>query len=97
MTETIGKGITNLGPLSAVAAQTAAALAVHFFSIIGIPVSTSQAIVGAIIGVGLVKGVRTVRMSKIAEIGVGWVATPTAAALFSFVLYRGIRLIPIFN
>jgi len=95
VTETIGKGITTLGPLSAVSAQTSAALAVHFFSIIGIPVSTSHAIVGAIIGVGLVKGVKTVQLGKIIEIVVGWVATPTAAALFSFVLYKGIKLLPI--
>ncbi len=94
VTETISKGITTLGPLSAVAAQTSAALAVHFFSIIGIPVSTSQAIVGAIIGVGLIKGVKTVRLGKIVEIVVGWVATPTAAALLSFLLYQGIKLIP---
>ncbi len=93
VTETVGKGITSLGPLSAVAAQTSAAIAVHFFSIIGIPVSTSQAIVGAVVGVGLVKGVKTVRLGKIAEIVVGWVATPTVAGLFSFGLYRVIQLL----
>ncbi|MBS3788721.1 anion permease [Candidatus Bipolaricaulota bacterium] len=93
VTETIGKGITSLGPLSAVSAQTAAALAVHYFSLIGIPVSTSQAIVGAVVGVGLVKGVTTVSFGKIAEVVVGWVATPTAAGLFAFGLYKGIQLI----
>ncbi|MBS3788412.1 inorganic phosphate transporter [Candidatus Bipolaricaulota bacterium] len=81
-----------MGPLSAVAAQTAAAVAVHFFSIIGIPVSTSQDIVGAIIGVGLVKGVSTVSLRKIIEIVIGWVATPTAAALLAFLLYKGLEL-----
>ncbi len=93
VTETVGKGITSLGPLSAVAAQTSAALAVHFFSIIGIPVSTSQAIVGAVIGVGMVKGVQTVSLGKITEIVLGWVATPTAAGLFAFGLYKAILLL----
>ncbi|MBS3765420.1 anion permease [Candidatus Bipolaricaulota bacterium] len=93
VTETVGKGITSLGPLSAVAAQTSAALAVHFFSIIGIPVSTSQAIVGAVIGVGTVKGVQTVSLGKITEIVLGWVATPTAAGLFAFGLYKAILLL----
>ena len=93
VTETVGKGITSLGPLSAVAAQTSAAIAVHFFSIIGIPVSTSQAIVGAVVGVGLVKGVKTVKLGKITEIVVGWVATPTVAGLFSFGLYKVIQLL----
>jgi len=61
---------------------------VHFFSIIGIPVSTSQATVGAVLGVGLLHGVRAVRMRKIGEIVIGWVAAPTAAGLFSYGLYR---------
>jgi len=68
-------------------------MAVQFFSIIGIPVSTSQAVVGAIVGVGLVKGTSTVSLGKITEIAIGWVATPTVAALFAFLLYKGLRII----
>ena len=88
VTETVGGGIAPLDPVSAYSAQLAAALAVHFFSIYGIPVSTSQAVVGAIIGVGILQGVRTVRAKKLAGIAAGWVATPTAAGVFSFVIYR---------
>jgi inorganic phosphate transporter, PiT family len=88
VTQTVGGGITQLDPTSAYSAQMAAALAVHFFSLYGIPVSTSQAVVGAIIGVGILQGVKTVRAKKLAGIAAGWVATPTAAGLFSFVLYR---------
>lgn len=93
VTKTVGKGITSLDPLSAVAAQLSAAGAVNFFAYIGIPVSTSQAIVGAVIGVGLVKGVKTVSAKKIMKIGVGWVASPTAAALFAFGLYKVLEII----
>ena len=93
VTETVGKGITNLDPLSAVAAQLSAAGAVNFFAHVGIPVSTSQAIVGAVIGVGLVKGVKTVDLQKITKIAFGWVASPTAAALFAFGLYKGIEMV----
>jgi len=93
VTETVSKGITRLDPLSAVAAQLSAAGAVNFFAYLGIPVSTSQAIVGAVIGVGLVKGVKTVSMGKIMKIGVGWVASPTAAALFSYSLYKAFCVI----
>jgi PiT family inorganic phosphate transporter len=93
VTQTVGSGITPLGPVSAYSAQAAAAVAVHFFSIVGIPVSTSQAIVGAVVGVGLVHGLRTVRKGRIAGIAVGWVATPTAAGLFSFGLYRLLALV----
>jgi len=88
VTQTVAGGITALDPTSAYSAQISAALAVHFFSIYGIPVSTSQAVVGAIIGVGILQGVKTVRAKKLASIAAGWVATPTAAGLFSFILYR---------
>lgn len=91
VTETIGSGITRLDTMSAASAQLAAALAVHFFSILGIPVSTSQSIVGAVIGVGLIHGYRTVRARKILEIAGGWVVTPTAAAAFSFALVQILR------
>jgi PiT family inorganic phosphate transporter len=93
VTQTVGGGITPLDMVSAFSAQMAAALAVHFFSIVGIPVSTSQSIVGALLGVGLLHGIRAVRMRKIGEIAVGWVATPTAAGLFSYGLYRLLSLV----
>ena len=88
VTETVGSGITRLDTVSAFSAQLSAALAVHFFSVLGIPVSTSQSIVGAVIGVGILHGLRTVRAKKILEIVIGWVVTPTAAGLFSFTLYK---------
>jgi len=93
ITETVGNGITRLDVVGAFSAQMAAALAVHFFSILGIPVSTSQSIVGAVIGVGIFHGVRTVRLAKLAEIVIGWVATPTAAGLFSFGLCKLLLMI----
>ena len=91
--ETVGGGITPLDPLSAFAAQLSAALAVHFFAHLGIPVSTSTAIVGAVVGVGLVKGISAVKGRRVAEIAGGWVATPLTAGLFSFGLYKLIMLV----
>lgn len=88
VTQAVGGGITPLDPAGAFSAQLSAALAVHLFSFLGIPVSTSQAVVGAVIGVGLVKGAKTVRKGKIVEIVVGWVASPTMAGIFSFGLYK---------
>ncbi len=93
VTETVGSGITTLDPLSASAAQLAAALGVHFFSVLGIPVSTSQSVVGAVVGVGLAHGIRAIERRRVAEIVGGWVATPTVAGLFSFGLYRLISLV----
>lgn len=88
VTEAVGGEITTLDPIRAFSAQTAAAIAIHYFSILGIPVSTSQAVVGAVIGVGLVHGLKTVRTRKILGIAIGWVAAPTVAGIFSFALYR---------
>ncbi|MCK4417580.1 MAG: anion permease [Candidatus Latescibacteria bacterium] len=88
VTETVARGITPLDPLSAFAAQTSAAMTVHFFSILGIPVSTSQAIVGAVVGVGLVRGMRAVSKRRLMDIIVGWIATPTVAGLVSFSLSK---------
>ena len=85
---TIGGGIVKLDPLTAGCAQTAAAIAIHTFTLAGIPVSTSQAVVGAVIGVGIVKGMRTVRGRRVARISLGWIATPTASALLAFLAYR---------
>ena len=91
VTQTVGKSIVPLDLGGAFAAQTSAAFGVHFFSVLGIPVSTSQAIVGAVIGTGVVRGIRMVRVGKIGEIMVGWIATPACAAIFAGALYGIIR------
>jgi len=58
--DTVGKGITPLDIPGALIAQVSSAFGMHLFSIMGIPVSTSSAIVGAVVGVGLVKGARAI-------------------------------------
>jgi len=88
VTEAVGGGIITLDPVSAFSAQMSSAIAIHYFSYLGIPVSTSQAVVGAIVGVGLVHGIRTIQHRKIVSIAVGWIATPTVAGFFSFGLYK---------
>ncbi len=88
VTVTVGKTITQLDYGGALAAQLSAAFGVHLFSMAGIPVSTSQAVVGGVIGVGLTKGARAVSVKKITTIFVGWIATPLCAAIFSAMVYR---------
>jgi inorganic phosphate transporter, PiT family len=85
--ETVGKSITKLDLPGAFSAQVSAAFGLHFFSMIGIPVSTSQAIVGSVLGVGLVHGTRTVSKRKLVEIVVGWVATPLISGSVAFAVY----------
>jgi PiT family inorganic phosphate transporter len=54
------------------------------------PVSTSHSIVGAIFGVGLVRGMRVVNLKIIREIVICWLATPFVSGVISFVLLKGI-------
>ena len=91
--DTVGKGITPLDIPGAFVAQVSSAFGMHLFSLFGIPVSTSSAIVGAVVGVGLVKGARAISKKTIATILVGWVLTPTMAGSFSFWLYKVLKLI----
>lgn len=93
VTETVGKDITRLDAVGAFSAQLAAAAGIHLFTAYGIPVSTSAAIVGAVIGVGLTRGATAVRTRTIVQIMIGWVATPSLAALSSFLLYKLIVVI----
>jgi PiT family inorganic phosphate transporter len=91
--DTVGKGITQLDIPGAFVAQVSSAFGMHLFSLFGIPVSTSSAIVGAVVGVGLVKGARSISKKTIITILVGWVSTPALAGSFSFLLYKVIKLL----
>ena len=90
--DTVGKGITPLDVQGAFAAQLASALGMHLFSILGIPVSTSSAIVGAVVGVGLVKGANAVSKKTLLTILLGWVLTPGMAAAAAFLVYRAVSM-----
>lgn len=56
-----------------------------------VPVSSSQVIVGSIIGIGLIKGVNEIKFKTIRGIVAGWVLTPVAAGLFSFLALFFVR------
>lgn len=88
VTRTVGRSITPLDYSGALAAQMSAGFGVHVFSMLGIPVSTSQAVVGAVIGVGLTKGARAISKKKIMTIFAGWILTPLCAAVLAAVVYR---------
>jgi PiT family inorganic phosphate transporter len=90
--DTVGKGITPLDIPGAFVAQIASAFGMHLFSIYGIPVSTSSAIVGAVVGVGLVKGARSISQKTIWTILIGWVLTPSLAALSAYTIYNLLNL-----
>ncbi|MCA6214327.1 inorganic phosphate transporter [Thermococcus bergensis] len=88
---TVGKKITSLGPLSAFSAQFGSAIAVSLANMFGLPVSSSQAIVGGVIGVGLATG-RKVGKKVVGEIVFGWVATPTISIVLALGIFKLFQL-----
>lgn len=82
--ETIGKGITSLDPFSGFVAQLGAGVCIFLFTLLGMPISTTYCIVGAISGVGLTKGLKTVRLSLIKKIIFNWFLAPLSAFLISY-------------
>ena len=84
---TVGKSIVRLDAFSAFTCVFSQALTVHIYAIIGVPVSTTQAIIGAILGIGLIKGGQTINFKKLTEVSIGWLATPFIAAILASLLY----------
>jgi inorganic phosphate transporter, PiT family len=79
---TVGEGIIELQPSGGFCAELATATTVLLASRLGLPVSTSHALVGAVVGVGVIKGWKSVRFQTLLSIGSAWLVTiPIAAGL----------------
>jgi len=85
---TIGTGITELTPSRGFAASLATASTVVIASGIGVPISTTHTLVGAILGVGFARGIYAINLSMIRNIFVSWLITIPAGAIFAMVYYR---------
>jgi len=90
---TIGTKIVALESFASVITLLAQSLTVLIYAFIGVPVSVSQAIVGAVIGVGLARGSRNFDARLLRRIIFGWVSTPVISGLISVALYTAINLI----
>lgn len=84
---TISCGILSMEPMMAFTAQLAAAIEIYILTMLSIPVSSTQAVVGGIIGVGLTKGIKTVNVHTIFHIFFGWILTPITTGLLGAVFY----------
>ncbi len=97
---TVGKDIFHLSPVTALIAVTAEAIVLFIFASrslqkillsIGIPpiplvpVSSTQVIVGAVVGIGLVKGGKNIRYNILGKVSLAWIAAPVIAFFFSFI------------
>ena len=98
--ETVGSNLFKLSPVSALVVVLSNAIVLFLFSSVClknwlisnglpplplVPVSSTQAVVGAIIGIGILKGARSIRYNILGEIAVGWIITPIIAGIISFV------------
>ena len=91
--ETVGKKITELTPSRGFAAQLAAASTIVLASRLGIPISTTHTLVGAVLGVGLARGITALDLRVVGNILASWIATlPIAAALsvFFYFFFKGL-------
>jgi PiT family inorganic phosphate transporter len=84
---TVGTGITQLTPSRGFAATLAAATTVVLASGTGLPVSTTQTLVGAILGVGLARGIAALNLNIVKTIFISWVITLPAGAILSIIFF----------
>lgn len=86
--ETVGSAITALTPSRAFAATLSAATTVVVATSIGIPVSATQTLVGAVLGVGLARGIGALNLIVIRNIFMSWILTLPAASLLTILSYK---------
>ncbi|MFC1658018.1 anion permease [Candidatus Omnitrophota bacterium] len=90
--ETVGFSITRLLPIMGFVAEVTSAVNVQIYTYFGIPVSTSHSMVGAVIGVGFARGMKTVNKRIIRDMVVAWSLTPFMSGLISFIIMKGLLL-----
>lgn len=86
--ETVGSSITALTPSRAFAATLSAATTVVVATSTGIPVSATQTLVGAVLGVGLARGIGALNLIVIRNIFMSWVLTLPAASMLTILSYK---------
>jgi PiT family inorganic phosphate transporter len=84
---TVGQKITQLTPSRGFAAELAAATTIVIASGTGLPISTTHTLVGAVLGVGLARGIEAIDLRVVGRIFVSWVVTIPAGALLAIVFF----------
>ncbi|MCU0548282.1 MAG: inorganic phosphate transporter [Leptolyngbya sp. Prado105] len=90
---TIGEGIISLQPSGGLCAELATATTILIASRMGLPVSTSHALVGGVVGVGFIQGTKGIQFQTIRSIGLTWLVTLPISALLSSVLFLILRTV----
>ena len=90
---TVGKNITELTPTRGFSAEIAAATTVVLASYTGIPISTTHTLVGAILGVGLARGIAAIDLRVVGRIFMSWIITLPAGAILSIMFFYILKAI----
>ncbi len=90
---TVGSKITELTPSRGFAANLAAASTVVVASGTGLPISTSHTLVGAVLGVGMARGIAALNIGVLKNIAVSWVVTLPAGAVLSMIFFFMLKAI----
>jgi len=85
--KTMAKKITNLRPYQGFCAETSGGVVLSFITAFGVPVSTTHAITGAIMGVGAVKGSQAVQWGTVRRIVTAWIITIPVTAICAFACF----------
>ena len=91
--ETIGRKITELTPTRGFSAEFGAAITILVASKMGLPVSTTHCIVGAVFGVGLARGISALNLHVLRDIALSWVITIPSSAIVCILLFYLIKSI----
>ncbi len=91
--ETIARKITQLTPTRGFSAEFGAATTILFASKLGLPISTTHCLVGAILGVGLARGISSLNLSTLRDIALSWLVTLPAAAGISITTFYVLKAI----
>lgn len=91
--ETIGKKITELTPTRGFSAEFGAASTILLASKLGIPISTTHSLVGAVLGVGLARGIQALNLKTLRDIVLSWIVTIPFCAFFSIVIFYLLKAI----
>ena len=91
--ETVGKKITELTPSRGFCAEFGAATTIVIASKLALPISTTHTLVGAVLGVGLARGIGAINLSTVRDIALSWVITIPAGALLAIIFYKTLGLI----
>jgi PiT family inorganic phosphate transporter len=91
--ETVGKKITELTNTRGFSIDFSAATVVLVASSLGLPISTTHTVVGAVIGVGLARGVKAINKDIVKDIVISWFVTVPVAAIIAGIVFKILMIV----